>query len=347
MNIRLFKKELKSRGLTMRKLLALFEDVKKGKYVRIDNRASLLVHGSPSSNAFIYKSELDFISRCILDYKNIETGGQLFGYWTADGSPVVVYAIGPGVNANHQQAFFNQDLDYLLKIGKVLVHHYGLQHIGEWHSHHQLGLAQPSGHDASTMVDTIKEKGIPKFLLCIGNCSDVESTLNPFNFTLNAGYNYVKAQWIVKDIESPYRNLIDRELKEMLIQPTAIKPSYKIVGINKSITHLELSKEGYWFEDKENRLALKSVMDFIESYHTQAHCSIKMDSQNHVQLLVKRQNNEEYIYFPYGFPRIAPEIRLDINCNPLIEDDIWDYQGNIYEAFVKYYKSICNYYDGR
>jgi hypothetical protein len=30
--------------------------------------------------AVIYRSEIDFISRCILDYLDIETGGQLFGF---------------------------------------------------------------------------------------------------------------------------------------------------------------------------------------------------------------------------------------------------------------------------
>ena len=40
---------------------------------------------NPASKAIIYRSEIDYISRCILDYPNIETGGQLFGYWTALG----------------------------------------------------------------------------------------------------------------------------------------------------------------------------------------------------------------------------------------------------------------------
>ena len=31
------------------------------------------------SKAIIYKSELEYISRCVLDYLNIETGGDLFG----------------------------------------------------------------------------------------------------------------------------------------------------------------------------------------------------------------------------------------------------------------------------
>ena len=82
--------------------------------------------GEPTSTAIIYQGELDFISRCILDYPNIETGGQLFGFWTASGVPVVLYAIGPGPNANHQVAFFNQDIDYLTKVGHVLASRYGM-----------------------------------------------------------------------------------------------------------------------------------------------------------------------------------------------------------------------------
>lgn len=86
----------------------------------------------------IYCSELDYISRCILDSTTIETGGQLFGFWTSTGIPVVLYAIGPGPLANHQVTFFNQDVDYLLNVGTALLQRYGLQHIGEWHSYHQL-----------------------------------------------------------------------------------------------------------------------------------------------------------------------------------------------------------------
>ena len=107
---------------------------------------------TPASKVLIYKSELEYISRCILDYTNIETGGQLFGYWTSDGVPVVLYVIGPGPHANHQGAFFNQDINYLEMIGGILTRDFGLQHMGEWHSHHQLGLARPSGHDAFTII---------------------------------------------------------------------------------------------------------------------------------------------------------------------------------------------------
>ena len=341
MNMRLFKKDLKYRGLSIKTLISFFEDVKKGLYVKKDYIVPSKI--APSKTAYIYKSELDFISRCILDYNNIETGGQLFGYWTSDCSPVVVYAIGPGPNANHPVAFFNQDVDYLVTIGRVLVHHYGLQHIGEWHSHHKLGLAQPSGHDASTMADTIREKQLPQFLLCIGNCSDSESTLNPFNFTYDAGYNYVKAQWSVKDIDSPFRNLIDKELKNYLILPKTQNASYRMDGMRENIKAVTLIKHGYWFEDKHNRLVLKNIMDFLSSFPKQGRCSIQMDSLNHIQLRVKRINRNELVYFPEKFPIASPEIKIKSSDGTFVNvNDKWTFDGDIFNSFIKFYKSIYN-----
>ena len=42
------------------------------------SKATVLPEGN---GILIFKSELDYISRCILDRKDIETGGQLFGNW--------------------------------------------------------------------------------------------------------------------------------------------------------------------------------------------------------------------------------------------------------------------------
>lgn len=136
----------------------------------------------PSPIAIIYKSELDIISRFILDYPNIETGGQLFGYWTATGTPVVCYVIGPGRHASHKPTSFVQDWDYLEHVGAELNERYRLQHIGEWHSHHQLGLAHPSGGDVNTMSFGVGKPGFPRMLLCIGNCTTRTTTVNAFNF---------------------------------------------------------------------------------------------------------------------------------------------------------------------
>lgn len=171
--------------------------------------------------AVIYQSEIDFVSRCILDCSNIETGGELFGFWSAGGIPVVLFAIGPGPNANHQVAFFNQDLEYLKKVGRYLYRKYGLLHIGEWHSHHQLGLAQPSGHDASTMATSIANNHLGRFLMALGNCTAEESVVNAFEFVEGCGTDWRHIPWEIKGVKSPFRVTIesDSEINKILVEP--------------------------------------------------------------------------------------------------------------------------------
>jgi len=181
-----------------------------------------------AAHAIIYRSELDFLNRCILDRTNIETGGQLFGFWTRDAVPVVLFAIGPGPKANHQPAFFNQDLDYLLSVGQTLVSRYGLQHIGEWHSHHQLGLPHPSGHDAETMSSSIANQHLGRFLMALGNCTETAATVNAFEFVEQYGADYRQIPWEVKELESPFRTVIakDEELSGRLVNPVTLYAVY-------------------------------------------------------------------------------------------------------------------------
>lgn len=335
----MLKKELKQKGLTIRSLVSFWSDVQLGKYVKLKDENRLC---NPSNIAYIYKSELHYISRCILDYKDIETGGQLFGYWTAGGSPVVVYAIGPGEKANHQVAFFNQDIDYLTSIGNVLVHHYGLHHIGEWHSHHKLGLARPSGHDASTMADTIRQKNLNKFLLCIGNCTDKESSFNPFNFTQDCGYNYTESEWYIYDIESPYRKLIDEDMKDYIINPVCKTPCFSTNNIHYLSSYQNLDSKGYWFEDKENRITLKNLIESLQNKEEVNHCSVQIDNNQHIHLNIVLNNGKgEHIYFPLGFP-INPPLISSVDFKELTP---WQYDGDILSSFINYYNS--NHYDGR
>ena len=285
-----------------------------------------------SNVAIIYRSELDYISRCILDYTNIETGGQLFGFWTADKVPVVLYAIGPGTNANHQISFFNQDVDYLTRVGRPIVEYFGLQHIGEWHSHHQLGLAQPSGHDANTMLSTIRDKHLAQFLLCIGNCTNTSSTLNAFNFS-EYSENYVKAQWSIKEIESPFRKLIDDELAPFLIHPRTLQANMENVYSTASQQNLPPEyKESYWFSIKENRQILKQIMD------TLGNCTIQQDKDGYVYLTKKGDDCVDVIFFPDGFPHQSPRLKRRYMNNSITELNFpWYYQGDIYNDFINYY----------
>ena len=180
----------------------------------------------PSSDrAEIYMNELEYVLRCILERPDIETGGELFGFWKDDGTPVVTYAIGPGPKANHEYAFFNQDMDYLSCVGAVLTRKFGLEHIGEWHSHHQLGLVRPSRHDAATIAHGMVAHRRKRFLLCIGTCPAHSVRLGGFAFRQESGEVFSHVKWHVFGVESPYRRALDGdpELVDILIHPMTIE----------------------------------------------------------------------------------------------------------------------------
>ena len=290
----------------------------------------------PAATAVIYKSELDYISRCILDYPNIETGGQLFGFWSASGVPVVVFAIGPGARANHQVAFFNQDLDYLTKLGRMLVGKYGLQHMGEWHSHHRLGLSHPSGHDADTMVNSIRRGNLGRFLLCIGNCDRSSSVLNAFTFTQSAGYDYRHAAWRVIDFESPFRTVIssDEEVGRVVLDPRTLAPNHGRLFLadgGGGFVTPDYS-EDYWLKNRANNLVLKKMMDDLSA--SVGPCSVQKDAQQRVHLSVRKGKEYRFV-FPMRFPQAQPLVFVDgIAVEP--PPDAWSFTDDIAAAFARF-----------
>lgn len=298
----------------------------------------------PTEIAIIAKSEIDYISRCILDYKHVETGGQLFGDWTADGTPRVLYAIGPGRNANHQSTFFNQDVDYLVKVGRLINEKFGLQHIGEWHSHHQLGLAHPSGHDASTMATSIKNNHLGRFLLCIGNCTDTASTLNAFNFTEDTGLDYVHAKWLVKQYESmPLREMIDREFQHLLIHPKTSMACHGNLHLVNATSVSDKPKdtspfaEGYWLNDKDNAKEFAKIKQYLEN-KTGREFNVKLvERDKTLSLTAQLRTKNVIIHFPLLFPNSAPQITLtdDWGLSRSLKRE-WFYNGDIKQSFVNY-----------
>lgn len=309
----------------------------------------------PSPTAMIYRSEFDYLSRCILDYPNIETGGQLFGFWTAEGIPVVLYAIGPGPRANHQHAFFNQDIDYLSTVGQSIIDIYGLQHIGEWHSHHRLGLAHPSGHDANTMIGSIRRLNLHQFLLCIGNIRNGRSTINPFNFHESDLYNYRNASWTIIEGDSPYRAIVDRRLNKILVHPYTAHAGHGSERISQAAVKMvnPTYKKDYWLTEKANNLELKKIIDFIMG-ELKLQPSPKLDDKGHVHLFATTASGEKMsIYFPELFPLQAPDITLPRSlCAPVppLPDgddgsraniyELWGDQGSISERFIACFRQM-------
>jgi len=296
----------------------------------------------PSSKAIIYASELDYIAKCMQDYPNIETGGQLYGAWTASGAPRVLYSIGPGSRANHEGAFFNQDIAYLEAVGAKLKQ-YGLQHIGEWHSHHHLGIPRPSRHDASTMQNGIDQLDLHRLLLCIGSFNNRdEIIINPFNFARDAQYN--EARWEVINADNRLRRIIDADLRELLVHPQSTSYIFAEPYISASIQ--PVSNNTGWFSIKENRMALKQIIDNLKRQGWAKEVIPQISSDGIVSLKVRSSRFAEVILFPNDFPN-SP---FNIEYMNLIEGDCHHYvpqnwnvvENDLLQTFITNYNHLRN-----
>ncbi|XP_065838128.1 uncharacterized protein [Oscarella lobularis] len=121
---------------------------------------------------FIHNGELAQIRQWVMLHKDIETGGDLFGLWSKEGRASVQFVLGPGKGSRRTPVSFFQSSDYLKEAGSLLAERHGLCHIGEWHSHHQLGLAEPSRGDRQTVKNNMPIYGWKKFIVFIANIPD-------------------------------------------------------------------------------------------------------------------------------------------------------------------------------
>lgn len=104
-----------------------------------------------SSAMPIFESEYQTILDEVARHPRDETGGDLYGSLTHGGSPVIWVATGPGPRAQHSTVEFAQDPVFITERQRQLWDEYGLQYVGSWHSHHQLGLPHPSGGDVRSV----------------------------------------------------------------------------------------------------------------------------------------------------------------------------------------------------
>ena len=166
----------------------------------------------PPSAAMIYGSELHAIQEHVLRYPDLETGGSLYGWYSETGLPIIALATGPGRNAMHEATRFHADEQYSMEIGRKMIDH-GLQHVGEWHSHHTLGLAQPSGIDCRAMKTSLSGSSVKRFLCGIANIVDDKVTFNLFFFSAGSGLDYTGTPLVVREGESPMRTGLDNVLE--------------------------------------------------------------------------------------------------------------------------------------
>ena len=120
-------------------------------------------------NVVIYEEDYKELCAWVLRKPHIETGGHLFGLWANKYSAVIQLVLGPGKRCRRTSTSFYQDVNYLEKVRMHLTQKEGICYIGEWHSHHQLGLARPSGGDENTVWNNMPTYNLTRFVIFIAN----------------------------------------------------------------------------------------------------------------------------------------------------------------------------------
>ena len=146
-------------------------------------------------------------------HQHIETGGNLFGLWTASGSAVIHVVPGPGKNCRRTTTSFHQDIEYLHRVGRFVNGNYMFCHVGEWHSHHSLALNKPTSADEQIIRRNFPQ-GLTKFLVIIANIKNTDTiVLSPYFFT-DEERRYEMAEFVVLGTDGPFS--LDVKIKEQI-----------------------------------------------------------------------------------------------------------------------------------
>lgn len=308
------------------------------------NKQKDSVAGHSQNKIIIYQGELDYLSKCILEYSHLETGGNLFGLRTPFGIPFIQYVIGPGPEAYRHETQFRQDFEFLDKQADKLIEEHALHHIGTWHSHHSLNLDHPSGGDVNSTLSGMKECRLSSFLLLIGNYRNGCSSVNAFRF--HSDNSIQKLKWVILPGESPIRTMFDQRHPNLIYNPLGkanMLPLEKcsLIGNNgqRQMNKPSFDKN-YWLSNPENQSELSVIIDFLKSRHE----SVKMYRVDDSLIEIRLRNNQEVFKFLFDktFPAKAP--RLMIATNKEIKYKVkpkWNVEGNaISEAFIRFYNAI-------
>ncbi len=289
----------------------------------------------------IYQSELDYLSQCILDCPNIETGGNLFGFWTPFGIPVVHYVVGPGPQAVHDVMHFRQDFDFLERHADQLVAAHALHHIGSWHSHHSMGLIQPSQGDAVSTLEGMRECGLNSFLLLIGNCRAGKSLVQAYRYHSDGMTEQLR--WVVLPGTSPIRTAYESLHGDHVYVPKSLPNMLDILTcsliestapVNTKITY----PEGYWLNQAENKQHFVAMIGILQQKYEDVRIFQKRNKTIAVE--VSNRQSKIEIYFPVCFPQIMPVFHPINGGHITIKKDYNWHAENIVESFIELINAI-------
>jgi hypothetical protein len=308
----------------------------------------------------IYEEELDHVSGWVEEYPDLETGGDLFGFWTHSGRPVVQFVLGPGKASRHNPTSFYQDRLHLIKAGEILREKHGLQHIGEWHSHHQMGLAQPSGGDEQTVFNALRTYSFPRFLLCIANLRPDSQNFRSSKYKVNFGCflftqsypHYQTGSWVVLPEQSPIRRGLERSDSEckILFNSPVLKKNWQIEQTTLeeqplvTTEPIEIS-QNIWYSTFQGKTLLKEILEELGRKYQHIEMFRTSSEEVYITFEIKRKNSaikdKWRIEFPNKFPKLSPLVQ--INNSKQCEVKNWKGESSIPEQILS---CIQRYYQG-
>ena len=270
-------------------------------------------------NALIYAGELDRIAGWTKEYPDRETGGEFFGFFTRSGAPVVQLVLGPAPDSQHEYTSFYQSKDFLVDEAKLLTSTHGLQHLGCWHSHHQLGLAIPSSGDENTVINALRVHKLPSFLLGITNLQrknvteqDFDVNLGGFIFTQEQA-DYTECYWVVLPGESPIRTSLQPLESEFFIDPQLasdwkVKRSSLSATTTVTTTPVQIS-DRVWYSNPDGLALLKSIYEqFTAGFQS---CAMSRTEDEAIYFTFDRQGQTWRVELPHDFPHSPCAIHPD------------------------------------
>lgn len=276
------------------------------------------------SKIFIYESEMEFIARCVMDYPQLETGGDLFGLWTKDGFPVIHYAIGPGRLAEHNAAHFNQDVEYLRECGFLLNNKFRMEHLGAWHSHHRMELSEPSTGDVHTMKTAMYSGNFSRFIISICNIEQEDVAINGFLFSNESPYDYTPCNWEIIDDISPVRENLEKKKDSLLglfLEPKTEGVSYFVKNTeapemqSRLLTAKPVFPANSYWTKPEGRHYLKSVFENMNRRDDLTEVELLQLRDQRVAIAFKHRLVSYEIRFPHNFPQVEPEVVEKMKTN--------------------------------
>ncbi len=195
----------------------------------------------------IYESELRVLCGLAPLWPSLETGGDLFGLYTRGGRAVCLLATGPGINATHEPAHFSQDLEFCRRAQNVLGSQYGLEWIGTWHSHHGLGIHEPSDGDVQQVMAVSSKNNLNQWcemILTFGHTGSGQFKSPPYWPIGDFNYNPVVVQVNPFVYMDPQNGEKVRSIVHVL---PGVSPIRQSLLANSALTPLEIADHASCF----------------------------------------------------------------------------------------------------